>query len=144
MKRIFKLFTAFALVLFLLTPLTAHATSSQPPTVVYDFYLDGDMYEDPYAKGGYTHCMFPTMGYGTTLPVRIDGECALPPTTRIRVDCIDNTTKKVVSSKSIYATNHQYITFTNLDSSHYYYFKFEGPIDMAGKIYISKNGLYPF
>ena len=144
MKRIFKLLTAFVLVLSLMTPLTAHATSSQPPTNVFDYYLDGSIYEDPYGNGEYTHFMVPTMGGGTTLPVRIDGECALPKTSRIRVDCIDNTTKKVVSSKSIYATDHQYITFKNLDSSHYYYFYFQGPRDMAGKIYISENGLYPF
>ena len=41
----------------------------------------------------------------------LDGECSLPKTAKIRVDCIDNTTKKVVS-RTISATNHQYITFT--------------------------------
>jgi hypothetical protein len=143
-KRILKLFTAFALVLSFLSPLTAHATSSQPPTNVFNYDLDGNLYDDPYMNGGYTHFMVPTLGGGTTLPVRIDAECALPKTSKIRVDCIDNTTKKVVSSKSIYATNHQYITFTNLDPSHYYYFYFQGPNNMAGVIYISENGLYPF
>ena len=144
MKKIFKLLTAFTLVLFFLTPLTAHATSSQPPTDVFDYDLDGSIYEDPYAKGGYTHFMVPTMGGGTTLPIRIDGECSLSKTAKIRVDCIDNTTKKVVASKSLYAIDHQYVTFTNLNSSHYYYFYFQGPSDMAGKIYISEDGLYPF
>lgn len=144
MKKILKLFTAFILVLSLTTPLTVHATSSQPPTNVFDYYLDGDLYDDPYMSGGYTHFMVPTMEYGTTLPVRIDAECSLPKTAKIRVDCIDNTTKKVVSSRTISATNHQYITFTNLDPSHYYYFYFQGPRDMAGVIYISRNGLYPF
>lgn len=144
MKRTLLSFTVLTLFLSLLTPLTAHATSSRPPTNVYHYDIDGSIYEDPYMSGGYTHCMFPTMGYGTTLPVRVDAECALPKTSWIRVDCIDNTTKKVVASKSIHATNHQYITFTGLDSSHYYYFQLLGPSDMAGKIYVSENGLFLF
>ncbi len=144
MKRIFKLFTAFALVLSFMTPLTAHATSPEPPTQIYDYDLDGSMYDELYIGGEYTNVKFPTMGGGTTLPVRIEAECSLPKTSKIRVDCINASTKKVVSSKSIYATNHQYVTFTNLDSSDYYYFYFQGPSGTIGKIYVSENGLYPF
>lgn len=140
-KKIVALFFTFALTFFVLEPAITKASSPSIPTYVLDFDLEGvSIYEEPYMGGHYSNVAF--CPNGSTITIKFNAECQLPLNTILSMDLIDGVTGKTVGTKTIYATNNQYATYSGLNSSHYYYLKFPGGSDVRGHFYLSKNGIF--
>ncbi len=154
MKQINKLsktMLAVALIMCFFLPMTAKAGSDAPPTETWDWRWENNrtIYNEPFGFGGgyfgtTQYSSFKFEPYNSALSLKINAGSDGSPSSRISIACIDGRTNMTVETQYIYCTENQYVTFSNLPSSEYY-FKLKGgstTIMAYAEIYISKNNIF--